>query len=212
MPNEQSTQAAIAELHARILETPPNLKAITALLDGLSESDRIAATRSLTRSLQRTLYKIVDGYLPVRLVDMVPPGIAGMTAVRHFGKNTMPMFTLFEKRFYRLPNNDASAPKELGGANFQSIQALTGPGYFVAVDDPKKPEVLVDYYRVPNVAPDGFLKIVPNKGNRSGLVYGSMIDTLRRVSEHVTIGSAAKHGKNIGAYFMLCREEAAGRA
>jgi hypothetical protein len=151
----------------------------------------------------------VDGFMSVRLVVMVPAHVPELSAVRHYGKISMPMFTLFEKRFYRLPGNEPSAPKELGGANFQSIQWLTGPGYFVAVDDPKKAEVLVDYYRVPSVAPQGFDKIVPNKNNRSGLVYGSMVDTLRRVSEHVTVGSAAKHRRDIGAFFMLCREEAA---
>jgi hypothetical protein len=33
-----------------------------------------------------------------------------------------------------------------------------------------------------------------------------MVDTLRRVSEHVTIGSAARGGKDLGSWFVLCRE------
>jgi hypothetical protein len=33
-----------------------------------------------------------------------------------------------------------------------------------------------------------------------------MIDTVRGVSEHVTIGSAARKGKDIGSWFILCRE------
>ena len=33
-----------------------------------------------------------------------------------------------------------------------------------------------------------------------------MVDTLRRVSEHVTIGSAARKGKDMGSWFALCRE------
>jgi hypothetical protein len=33
-----------------------------------------------------------------------------------------------------------------------------------------------------------------------------MIDTLRRVSEHVTIGHANKHGKDMSAWFILCRD------
>ena len=37
-------------------------------------------------------------------------------------------------------------------------------------------------------------------------VYGFMIDTLRRVSEHVTIGSAARKGRDMGSWFLLCRE------
>jgi hypothetical protein len=33
-----------------------------------------------------------------------------------------------------------------------------------------------------------------------------MVDTLRRVSEHVTIGSAARNGRDLGSWFILCRE------
>jgi len=32
------------------------------------------------------------------------------------------------------------------------------------------------------------------------------VDRLRRVSEHVTIGSAIKNGREIGSWFLLCRE------
>jgi hypothetical protein len=38
-------------------------------------------------------------------------------------------------------------------------------------------------------------------------VYGFLVDTLRAVSEHVTIGSAARKGKDMGSWFILCREE-----
>ena len=195
------TQAA-SELQRLIRDTAPP-SAIAALLDGLPEASRIAASRSLDRGLQRALYKAVEGFLPLRLADMVPPGTPELTAVRHYGRNTLPVFTLFEKRFYSYPQ-DGSRP--VGGANFQSIQWLTGPGYFVVREDTARGELLVDYNRVPTVAPAGFAPIVENRANRSGLVYGAMIDTLRRVSEHVTIGSAAKNGKDIGSYFTLCRE------
>ena len=201
---------AIAELHGRIEAGAP--QPISDLLDSLDEPTRLAAVRSLSRSHQRKLWNAVDGFRSVRVIDMVPPHTPDLTAVRHYGKNSLPMFRLFEKRFYRPGGQDPSNPSELGGANFQSIQLLTGPGYFVAVDSPKRPEVLVDYYRVPKVKPDDFYPIEENRRNRGGLVYGYMIDTLRRVSEHVTIGSAAKHGKDIGAYFVLCREAGAAKS
>jgi hypothetical protein len=60
---------------------------------------------------------------------------------------------------------------------------------------------------VPEIKPEGLPKILDNDGGRSGIVYGKMVDTLRRVSEHVTIGSAAKNGKPFNAYFVLCRQE-----
>lgn len=198
---------AIAELHRLIEAGAP--QPISDLLDKLQEPERLEAVRSLSRSTQRKLWNAVDGFREVRITDMVPPSTPDLKAVRHYGKNSLPMFRLFEKRFYRPGGQDPAHPVELGGANFQSIQLLTGPGYFVAVDSPKRPEVLVDYYRVPKVKPDDFFPIEENRRNRGGLVYGYMIDTLRRVSEHVTIGSAAKHGKDIGAYFVLCREQGA---
>lgn len=207
MTGSTEAQAAIAELHRLIEAGAP--QPISDLLDRLPEDARIAAVRSLARGQQRKLWKVVDGFREVRIIDMVPSGTPDLTAVTHYGKNSLPMFRLFEKRFYRPGGQDPHKPTELGGANFQSIQLLTGPGYFVAVDSPKRPEVLVDYYRVPKVKPDDFFPIEENRSNRGGLVYGYMIDTLRRVSEHVTIGSAAKHGKDIGAYFMLCREAVA---
>jgi hypothetical protein len=33
-----------------------------------------------------------------------------------------------------------------------------------------------------------------------------MIDVLRGVSEHVSVGRAIKHGKETSNYFLLCRE------
>jgi hypothetical protein len=40
-------------------------------------------------------------------------------------------------------------------------------------------------------------------------VYGFMVDTLRRVSLHVTIGSAARNGRDLGSWFVLVREDPA---
>jgi hypothetical protein len=34
-----------------------------------------------------------------------------------------------------------------------------------------------------------------------------MIDRLRRVSKHVTIGSAARNGRDLGSYFILNRAD-----
>jgi hypothetical protein len=204
--NHDGSVEASAELAARIRDEKSSPQSIADLLDGLTEAERIAAARSLGPALQRRLYRRVQGFLPLTLADVVPASVPALTAVRHYGRNSLPLFRLFEKRFYRLPDQDPSAPTELGGANFQSIQLLTGPGYFVAREDSERREVLVDYHHVPSAAPEGFSPIVSNEHGRSRLVYGFMIDTLRRVSEHVTVGSAARHGKSIGAFFMLCRQ------
>ena len=203
-----SNVSPVAELRARIAQDAARPQAIAAFLDGLSHDDRVIAIRGLRRGDQRALYNAVDGFSAVTLADIVPPDRADQQPVRHYGKNTLPAFTHFEKRFCRPRGEDAAKPAELHGFNFQTMSALTGPGYFVAVPNPERAdrEVWVDYRRVPKTHPAGWPDIKVNDRGLAQLVYGNMIDNLRRVSEHVTIGSAAKNGKDLGSWFALCRE------
>jgi hypothetical protein len=179
---------------------------VAEFLDGLSHDERVEAIRSTRRDEQRRLYEAVDGFEPVKLVEIVAPGVGALETVKHYGKNTLPAFTHFEKRFCRGTDADPENPKELYGFNFQTMAPLTGPGYFVAVEDAERREVLVDYRRVPGSSPDGWPAIRGNEQGLSRFVYGFMVDTLRRVSAHVTIGSAARKGKDMGSWFMLTRE------
>ena len=179
---------------------------VAGFLDGLSHEERVAAVRAAGRGEQRRLYRAVEGFRPVRLVDLVSPATADLSSVRHYGKNTLPLFSLFEKRFCRARGADPGEPGELYGFNFQTMSPLTGPGYFVAVEDTQREEVLVDYRRLPSEHPAGWPEIRSNERGISRFVYGFMVDTLRRVSEHVTIGSAARAGKDLGSWFILCRE------
>jgi hypothetical protein len=198
------------ELRARILETPIPIQKISAWLDGLDHASRVDAVRSLGRREQRRLYEAADSFLPVGLSDMVSPSTGALESVRHYGKNTLPAFRTFEKRFCRPPDADPEKPEALWGYNFQTMAWLTGPGYFLARDDSARREVLVDYHHVPPTGaatpPEGWPEIRSNEGIPSRFVYGFMIDTLRRVSEHVTIGSAARKGKDLGSWFILARE------
>ncbi len=195
------------ELAARLRESPVDTKAVRDCFDALDHPRRVTAARSLGRALQRRLYEAVDGFMPLRLEDMVPASRPDLSTVRHFGRNTLPVFTLFEKRFCRPEGADPHEPGELYGFNFQSLARITGPGYFVAVEDPTRGEVRVDYNRVPSVQPEGWPVPVPNDRGLSRFVYGFMVDTVRRVSEHVSIGSAARNGRDLGSWFVLCREE-----
>ena len=197
---------AARELRGLVAERPVVPARVARLLDGLAPDSRVAAVRALGRAEQRSLFAAVAGFLPLRLADLVPPEAAALAPVRHFGRNTLPAFTLFEKRFCRPPGADPAKPGELWGYNHQALAALTGPGYFVAHEDPARPEVWVDYTRVPPSAVPGWPPVRSNERGLSRLVYGFMIDTLRRVSEHVTIGSAARRGRELGSWFVLCRE------
>lgn len=179
---------------------------LASFLDDRSHSERVEVVYSLGRAAQRQLYTAVDGFETVSLADIVPPATPDFQTVRHFGKNTLPAFTHFEKRFCRAPGRDSEKPGELCGFNFQTLQPITGPGYFVAVEDESRREVLVDYNRVPDAHPQGWPEIRRNERGLSRFVYGFMVDTLRRVSEHVTIGSAARKGKDMGSWFILTRQ------
>jgi hypothetical protein len=199
--------AAAQELTARLADAAIDPTGIAALLDGLDHVQRVEAVRSLGRTEQRRLYAAVDGFRPLVLADLVPPSVPDFTPVRHHGRNTLPVFTHFEKRFCRPRGADARKPETLYGFNFQTMSPLTGPGYFLAVPAPGRPEVWVDYRRVPSEHPDGWPEIRSNERGLSRFVYGFMVDTLRGVSEHVTIGSAARNGKDLGSWFILCRED-----
>ena len=179
--------------------------AIAALFDGQSPTLRTALVRSLTRGEQRALYAKVDGFAPVGLLDLVPADRAPLEEVRHFGLNTLPAFRVFEKRFCRVAGEDADKPLALAGYNFQTMSPITGPGYFVAVEDADRREVLVDYRHLPEQKPEQWPPIRSNERGLARFVYGFMVDRLRRVSEHVTVGSAARKGREMGSYFVLAR-------
>jgi hypothetical protein len=72
--------------------------------------------------------------------------------------------------------------------------------------DAERGELLVDYNLVPPAHPPEWPAIRRNESGLSRFVYGFMIDRLRGVSKHVTIGSAARKGKDMGSWFVLCRE------
>ena len=152
-------------------------QSVRVLLDGMTHPQRVEAVRSLDRGEQRRLYASADGFLPVRLVDLVPSEVLDMTPVRHYGKNTLPAFRVFEKRFCRPEGQDPQGPDRLYGWNFQTFSPLTGPGYFVARDSTERPEVLVDYHEVPPVVPEGWPSV---RGNDHGVCTdsGNIIDNI----------------------------------
>ena len=141
------------------------------------------------------------------IAEMVPPDLGPLQPIIFHGKNSLPMFTNFQKRFCRA--NEGS--DELWGYNYQPVQwlaPLTGPGYFVAYDSAEGPGgVAVDYTRVPTAKPGEWPDIHDNTYRLSRFIYNGMIDYLRRVSDHLLIGRATKAGKDLPNYFLLCRED-----
>lgn len=201
-PEENEATAAFKTMISDAAVAPA---AIAGLLDDLAEATRARVVRRLGRRDQQTLYAKVDGFAPLELSDLVPPTRSDLEEVRHIGRNSLPVFTLFEKRFCRLPGSASDSPDALAGYNFQAMSPMTGPGYFTARADTRTREVLVDYSRLPDQKPADWPPIRSNEGGLSRFVYGFMVDRLRRVSRHVTIGSAARNGRELGSYFILSR-------
>ncbi|MCP4005362.1 MAG: hypothetical protein GY725_14310 [bacterium] len=199
-----------AELVGRLRERPIRPRAIASFLDALAHGERVAAIRAVGRTDQRALYEAVEGIAELELADFVPSVCGDLEQVRHFGHNSLPLFSDFEKRFCRPANMEPKRPEALYGFNFQprrALVAVTGPGFFVARDDESRREVLIDYTLLPVTRPEQWPEIRRNDAGLSRFVYGYMVDTMRRVSEHVTIGSAARRGKDLGSWFLLTRED-----
>jgi hypothetical protein len=189
-------------LRALLRASQVDMAQVSALLDGLSPDARVHATRSLGAREQSALWNAAAGVYEIGLEHLVPANVPAATEVRHFGRNSLPAFRLFEKRFFR------SAQGQVYGANFQLMAPLTGPGYFGVSARAEQRELLIDYGEaaLPSHVPSGWPKVVPNERGFSRLVYGFLVDRLRRVSEHVSIGEPVRNGKPLGSWFVLCRE------
>jgi hypothetical protein len=174
-------------------------------LDQLAPAARLEAVRSLGGRAQAELYDAAKGARKLRLEDIVPSQLAPLQEVVHEGKNSLPAFTQFAKVFCRPKNGEA---RELWGYNRSGklIERAVGPGYYVAYEGPGD-EVLVDYTRLPKGKPAHWPEILANEQRLSRFVYAGMIDALRGVSTHVSIGRAIRNGKVQDNWFVLCRQD-----
>jgi len=182
-----------------------DLKGLSKYFDGLDNETRIKEARELTGKEQARLFDAAEGFKPVSLNDFVPKDYPAMKQVIHFGRNSMPMFTIFEKRFCR-PDGKEGADR-LWGYNQSGaiINTFVGPGYFVAKQDSAK-EVVIDYWEVPPRKPEGWPEILPNTARLSRVVFYHMKDYMRGVSTHVSIGRAKRGDKITNNWFVLCRD------
>lgn len=177
---------------------------ISELLDGLTHEQRwrqIDRVRGV--KLQGRLFRALETAPAVKLDELVPPELPPLTEQIFFGKNSLPAFTHFQKRFCRPPPGEGSG--ELWGFNRQTWTWLTGPGYFVVRVHPEH-GAEIDYRGLPKEICPGWPKLTPNNRGISRLVYMGMVDRLRRVSRHVFIGAAYKFGRSIDNYFFMCRQ------
>ncbi len=160
--------------------------------------------RSLGARQLKRLWRLAEADpRPLRPEDLAP---ADGTVRVLPGKNHLPVFSWFEKRFARVDG-------EIIGYNETGWEKVwVGPGLFVVRPSPDRPDELLIDYRTPPAGhhPD----FPPRHDNRAGwrwpyplssLVYGGLVDRLLRVDEHVLIGRSMTEGLSLqaGAFFAL---------
>ena len=117
------------KLQELLATNPIDLDAVSDHLDGLSHEDRLAQTRTVGLRMQRDLFDAADGYKELGLEHFVPEDVPAKQFVIHYGKNSLPAFSHFEKRFAR----PADGAGEWWGYNESGefVKSVVGPGWFI---------------------------------------------------------------------------------
>ena len=173
-----------------------SLAPVEAALEAHTHDERLNWTRGLGKKEFVALWALSEGRT-VALAEM--HGAEGEVVIHH-GQNSLPAFSSFQKRVVKRGN-------VIQGYNHHSMSWLVGPGHFLVKEaDTPFPGAHFSYLETARDVPPEFPALKPNDAGLSTLVYGHMIDYLRRVSPHVVIGWAWKKGKATGDYFVLVRE------
>src|SRR6476469_106796 len=100
------TTAAVATssttLTSLLQSESTTLAEVAAHLDALDAEGRIREIREMPGSLQGRVWTLAADAAPFTLDDLVPPSLPDGTPTILAGKNSLPMFTWFEKRFARI--------------------------------------------------------------------------------------------------------------
>lgn len=181
-----------------------DLENLRRVLDSSGHTARVHAIRAMTSRQLAALFDACADGEPLTL-DHFAPSTDPLAEVIHHGKNSLPLFTNFQKRFCR-PDDDGGDVLWGYNHNMKLEEVFIGPGYFVA-STTDKGEVKIDYGQLPPRKSESWPDIVPNSSRFGFLVWSGMQDFCRKVSEHVTIGRAHRGGKPYDAWFALCRED-----
>ena len=181
---------------------------LRSLVERGAKREEIASHLDALGSTERLAQVLVEGERqprqagePLGVDDFAPP--AGSDTLILEGRNSLPAFSRFQKRFTRIGEITL-------GYNHQTMSPLTGPGYFVV--RPPTPgethpdELFFDYtIEPPRGAPRDWPAFSSNKSGLSRLVYMDMKDFCRRVAKGVLVGKAYKRGIAQDAYFTLTK-------
>lgn len=197
-------------LESKLADPSVTIAGLASWLDGLDHAGRMAALAHSTKAQQSRLWDLAVASSPIDFEHFVPSGVPDRTEVIHHGRNTLPAFNSFQKRFAR------GADGSIFGYNEGATRWLIGPGYFVLIPTAgnaaweERGPLVVDYFQVPpGPTPDGWPGIRANHVGLQVLVYYHTRDFMRRVSKHVSIGKAFKNESSLNNWFQLIREDRA---
>lgn len=189
-----------------LLEPTVDIDRLAEILDGLGHEGRVHTMRTWDKKRMAAIFDACAGR-SITLEHVAPSGVGAGVEVIHDLRNTLPLFADAQKRFARVEGEDVA----VGGYNRQfGVARVSEPGYFVVRegDGEHANELVVDYTNVPKSKPSSWPDIEANdRGFLNKIVWGGMVDYLRRVSQHVSVGRATKEGKPIGQYFALVRRD-----
>lgn len=179
-----------------------SLEPLTEALDAATHEQRLEWLRSVPMAQYWNLWDQAEGSAPVDadyfLYDDERVRI-------HEGMNTAPPFRNFQKRFARQDGTVFGYNHPVGIGRW--VVFFQGYGPFILRSSPdRENEMWVDYKELPPQHSE-FPTVRPIRFSQY-LVYGGMIDVMRRVAADVTIGSSEEKGFpiGIGSKFILIRQ------
>jgi hypothetical protein len=189
---------ATSKLRSMVQRRAP-ITDIASHLESLSAARRVEEVLSVTGALVGELYELASGTEPLHLGDLVPDTTPAGATVSWEGRNSLPAFSRFQKRFTR------TADGLVFGYNAGLSRPVVGPGYFLVTEATAEHpgELLLDYTQPPPFEPAGWPAFVPNDKAFSIFVFKDMHDFVRRVARGVVVGSAYKRGVKQRQWFSL---------
>ncbi len=174
-----------------------DVASLAARLDAMGHDERVRCLYSVRRRDFARIFTAAAGYRRIDLDYAVAARVPALQSVRHVGINSLPLFRDFAKLMYRTSTGAA-------GRNSLMWSWVTGPGYFTVRAE--EGELLLDYVELPEQHPLDWPPVRSNARGFSFFVFRGLVDRVRAISDHVTIGRAFRNGKPTRNYFFLVRE------
>ena len=191
-----------------LIDPKLDLPRLSQVLDEMGHAGRVHTIRGWGKQKQAKIFEAASGFKKIGLDHFVPASVGPLVEVVHELHNTLPLFSNSQKRFCKPGGREGEGqPNELWGYNHQSISGVIGPGYFLTRPSETDGEVVFDYRQVPPDRVPSWPPILSNTERLGRFVYAGMMDYVRGISNHISIGRAEKGRKMLDAWFVLCRQD-----